>query len=460
MRLTLRSFRAFPSSLFARMALILLAGLLAAQLASLWLQWGERATVVSQARGQNFTERMAETIRVLEADEPSRRSATVSALPSGDLRVTLIRDDQVSPNPPRGQIQATLSARLGSEREIRSAGGGGGGGMQHMGPGGMQSRGNAMRSFDVRLRDGQWVRISAVHEADTPALPNELIAQLLITLIMVIAVVMIAVRQATKPLQQLANAADTLGSDLDAPPLTENGPTETRRAAQAFNRMQARIKRLVDERARALAAVSHDLRTPLTRLRLRAELVIDERLREQMAADLDSMAAMIDATLDYLRGLQDSEALRPIDMNALLQSLAEDAAVLGKSISVEGLALAPYSGRLSGLRRALQNLIDNAVKYGHGAQLRIEDAADALRLIVEDAGPGIAPAELSRVSEPYYRPDASRSRATGGVGLGLSIVKDIALMHGGELLLANRPQGGLSATLILPRKAAAGSPAR
>jgi signal transduction histidine kinase len=453
MHLNLRSFRAFPSSLFARMALILLAGLLAAQLASLWLQWGERATVVSQARGQNFAERMVEAIRVLEADQPSRRSASLSALQSGDLRVTLIRDDQVSPNPPRGQIQASISARLGSEREIRSVGGGGG--MQHGGPGGMSPRGNPTRSFDVRLRDGQWLRISAVQEADTPALPNDLIAQLLITLIMVTAVVMIAVRQVTRPLQQLAAAADTLGNDLDAPPLTENGPTETRRAAQAFNRMQARIKRLVDERARALAAVSHDLRTPLTRLRLRAELVTDDRLRDQMGADLDSMAAMIDATLDYLRGLQDSEALRPIDMNALLQSLAEDAAVLGKTISVEGLAQAPYCGRLSGLRRALQNLIDNAIKYGHGAQLRIEDAADALRLVVEDEGPGIAPAELTRVTEPYYRPDASRSRETGGVGLGLSIVSDIALMHGGQLLLANRPQGGLSATLILPRKAAA-----
>jgi signal transduction histidine kinase len=459
MHLNLRSFRAFPSSLFARVALILLAGLLAAQLASLWLQWGERATVVSQARGQNFAERMVEAIRLLEADQPSQRSTSLPALQSGDLRVTLIRDDQVSPNPPRGQIQASMSARLGSEREIRSVGGGGGG-MQHGGPGGMSPRGNPTRSFDVRLRDGQWIRISAVQEADTPALPNDLIAQLLITLIMVTAVVMIAVRQVTRPLQQLAAAADTLGNDLDAPPLTENGPTETRRAAQAFNRMQARIKRLVDERARALAAVSHDLRTPLTRLRLRAELVTDDRLRDQMAADLDSMAAMIDATLDYLRGLQDSEALRPIDMNALLQSLAEDAAVLGKTISVEGLAQAPYYGRLSGLRRALQNLIDNAIKYGHGAQLRIEDAADALRLVVEDEGPGIAPAELTRVTEPYYRPDASRSRETGGVGLGLSIVSDIALMHGGQLLLANRPQGGLSATLILPRKAAAGSPAR
>jgi signal transduction histidine kinase len=215
--------------------------------------------------------------------------------------------------------------------------------------------------------------------------------------------------------------------------------------------MQARIKRLVDERARALAAVSHDLRTPLTRLRLRTELVDDEKLRDQMAADLDSMATMIDATLDYLRGLQDSEVARPIDMNALLQSMAEDAALLGKEISVEGFAQAPYIGRLSGLHRALQNLIDNAIKYGHSVCVRIEDDIHALRFVVEDDGPGIAQQELVRVTEPFYRPDASRSRTTGGVGLGLSIVKDIALMHGGELLLANRQQGGLSATLVLPR---------
>jgi signal transduction histidine kinase len=219
--------------------------------------------------------------------------------------------------------------------------------------------------------------------------------------------------------------------------------------------MQARIKRLVSERSRALAAVSHDLRTPLTRLRLRAELVDDAKLRDQMAADLDAMAAMIDATLDYLRGLQTSEAVRPIDINALLASMSEDALVLGRRISIQGQALTPYAGRLSALRRALQNLIDNAIKYGSCAHLRVEDDAGELRIMVEDEGPGIEPGELARVTEPYYRPDASRNSATGGVGLGLSIAKDIALLHGGDLVLANRPQGGLCATLKLPRVAGA-----
>jgi len=443
-----------PSSLFARMATILLAGLLTAQLTSLWLQWGERATVVSQARGQHFAERIAEAIRTLETVEPEKRGATLSALQSDDLHVRLIAEDQVSLNSPRGSIQASIATRLGSEHEIRSPGGPGGPGAG-MGAGtgmGMQ-RGNPMRSFDARLHDGQWIRISTAREAEAPALPNELLGQLLITLMIVIAVVMIAVRLATKPLLQLAQAADTLGSDLGAPPLAEIGPAETRRAAQAFNRMQSRIKRLVDERARALAAVSHDLRTPLTRLRLRAELVDDETLRNQMAADLDSMSAMIDATLNYLRGLQDNEVSRPIDMNALLQSLAEDTAVLGREITLEGHVQLPYTGRLSALRRALQNLIDNAIKYGHSAHLRIEENAAELRIVVEDQGPGIPPAELSRVTEPFYRPDASRSRETGGVGLGLSIVKDIALMHGGELLLTNRSPSGLSAALVLRKVA-------
>ena len=446
MRLSLRK---LPSSLFARMALILLAGLLTAQLASVWLQWGERATVVSQARGQNFMDRIVEAVRVLEAQEPARRGAALSTLQYGDMRVTLIAQGEASQIVPRGAFQAMISARLGSEHEVRLAGDGGEIGM------GMQ-RGNPMRSLDVRLRDGQWVRFNAAREAGTPALSNELVLRLLLTLSIVIVVVMFAVRQATKPLQQLARAADTLGHDLDAPPLTEEGPTETRRAAQAFNRMQARIKRLIDERARALAAVSHDLRTPLTRLRLRTELVEDEKLRDQMAADLDAMAAMIDATLGYLRGLQESESVRPIDINALLASMIEDALVLGRTISVEGQALAPYTGRLTALRRAVQNLIDNAFKYGSGARLRIEDGTAQLRIIVEDEGQGIAPEELARVTEPFYRPDASRNSETGGVGLGLSIARDIALLHGGELLLENRPRCGLCVTLSLPR--ATGSP--
>lgn len=446
-------------SLFARIALILLAGLVVSQAVSLWLNWGERTTVVSQARGFNVAVRIADSVRILEAAEPAKRATIVSTLQSDDFQVTPIDEDQVAPHVPRGQIPGAIAQRLGSEREIRSTGMGGGMGMGNgfgQGMGGMHGAGrmqnaNVARGFDVRLNDGQWMRFVALPETAAPALPNAFYFQLALSLIIVVAVVLFAVRQATRPLQTLALAADKLGRDLDSAPLAETGPAEMQRAAQAFNQMQSRIKRLIDERARALAAVSHDLRTPLTRLRLRAELVDDETLREQMANDLDAMTAMLDATLDYLRGLQENEALRPIDINALLDSLAADAQVVGREVAVAGHAVAPYRGRLTALRRALQNLIDNAIKYGRNAAVRIEDDGATLQLIVEDSGPGIDPAELGRITEPYYRPDTARRSDTGGSGLGLSIVRDIALLHGGELRLANRPEGGLSATLWLPR---------
>lgn len=448
-----------PASLFARMALILLAGLMAAQSLSLWLHWGERAVVVTEARGLHIADRIADAVRQIEADPTPRHQRGIAQFQADDLRVTPIAEDQVFPNTPRGQIHANVAARLGGEREIRSPGGMGGGmGMGGMGAGpgggmGRMQQDNVLRSFDLRLGDGQWIRIVASLKPAAPALPSDFYVHLLISLAIVVAVAMLAVRQATKPLQQLAEAADGLGHNLDAPPLAEVGSTEMRTAAQAFNRMRDRIKRLVEERSRALAAVSHDLRTPLTRLRLRSELIEDEQLRDQMTADLDAMAQMIDATLDYLRGLRENEPVRSIDIDALMSSLAEDSAATGREIGVEGKALASYPGRLSALRRALQNLIDNAFKYGRTPRIRIDDDLQALRLTVEDDGPGIPPEALSRVTEPYYRPDTARASDSGGVGLGLSIVSDVALLHGGKLTLTNRPHGGLTATLVLPRKA-------
>ncbi len=426
-----------PASLFARMALILLAGLLAAQSLSLWLHWGERAEVVTEARGLHMADRIADAIRRLEADPTPGHRRAIAQIQSGDLRVALIDENEVHPNAPRGQIQATIAARLGSGRDIRSPGGMGSGMMgRGMGPGagygmgsgpglgmGRMAQDSAVRTLDVRLNDGQWVRITATLVPDAPALPRNFYMYLLLSLTIVVAVVMLVVRQATRPLQQLAQAADNLGQNLDAPPLVEAGSTEVRTAAQAFNRMRTKLRRLID----------------------------DERLREQMAADIDAMAQMIDATLDYLRGLRENEPVRPIDINALLASLAEDFAALGRPITVEGLANDSYNGRLSALRRAIQNLTDNAFKYGRNPRIIVSDDETDLRISVEDEGPGIPPEALDRVTEPFYRPDAARASDTGGVGLGLSIVRDVALLHGGELVLANRPQGGLSAALRLPR---------
>lgn len=285
----------------------------------------------------------------------------------------------------------------------------------------------------------------------TAGLPDRFWIHLVLTLSAVFAVAVIAVRFVTRPIQRLAEAADAFGRDLDSPPLEESGPTETRQAAEAFNRMQERLRRLIAERSRALAAVSHDLRTPLTRMRLRAELIDDEELRNQINADIDDMQAMVESTLSYLRGLQENEPVQTIDIEALLQSIVADEQSMGRPVVLAQVHAAPYAGRLMALKRAIANLIDNAVKYGHEANVKIYDDPLTLRIVVEDWGPGIPEQDLVRVIEPYVRLESSRSRETGGVGLGLAVARDAALLHDGQLTLENIPGMGLRAALVLPR---------
>ncbi|MDP1900784.1 MAG: ATP-binding protein [Rubrivivax sp.] len=288
------------------------------------------------------------------------------------------------------------------------------------------------------------------------ALPLRFIWHVSLTLVAVIVVSLVAVRWVTKPLQQMASAATAFAHDLDAAPLKEAGPTEVRRAAEAFNFMQTRLRRLVVERGRALAAVSHDLRTPLTRMRLRAELVDDPVLQDKLNADIDAMQGMVNSVLAYLRGLEDAERIQPINMEALLSSVVEDEQALGRQVrlteSAPGQAApVPYAGKLSVLSRAITNLIDNAVAHGQTVSVHFEDAAHELRVVIDDDGPGIPEADLTRVTEPFVRLDASRNLDTGGVGLGLAIVRDAAAYHAGHLTLENRQGGGLRAILVLPR---------
>jgi signal transduction histidine kinase len=197
--------------------------------------------------------------------------------------------------------------------------------------------------------------------------------------------------------------------------------------------------------------VSHDLKTPITRLRLRAELLEDSPLREKFQADLDDMQRMAQASLDFLRGGEESEPVAPVDLNALLDCLREDAEDAGHEVRIHGAARQPLRCRLLALKRCLTNLVDNALKYGQCAEIKVVDRPDRLTLTIQDHGPGIPNAELERVFEPFYRLEGSRSRDTGGTGLGLSIARNIARAHGGELTLRNHPGGGLEAVLELPR---------
>ncbi|MFZ1860777.1 MAG: ATP-binding protein, partial [Candidatus Competibacter sp.] len=221
--------------------------------------------------------------------------------------------------------------------------------------------------------------------------------------------------------------------------------------ARAFNTMQERLIRYIEDRNRILAAVSHDLKTPITRLRLRTELLDDAPLREKFLTDLDDMQRMAQASLDFLRGGEDSEPLAPVDLNALLESLQEDAEDTGQAIRIDGATDRPLHCRPLALKRCLTNLLDNALKYGQRAEIAVQDTPARVTLRVRDQGPGIPETELERVFEPFYRLESSRSRDTGGTGLGLSIARNIARAHGGELTLRNHPRGGLEARVELPR---------
>lgn len=273
------------------------------------------------------------------------------------------------------------------------------------------------------------------------------------TTVMAIGIVVasvLLVRWLTGPLRRLAQAADRIGRGrMIAVP--QDGPEEVQRVARALEAMQARITRLVDDRTQALAAVSHDLRTPITRMRLRAGFLDDRDTQVGMEADLDEMEGMITATLAYLQGETESEPQQLMDVSVLLSTLCDAATDAGGKVAFEGPAHLDTLCRPVALRRAVSNLIGNAVNYGGAAQVYLVLGTDELTITIDDDGPGIPEEELERVFEPFYRLEASRNRDTGGVGLGLTISRQAITEQGGTLALSNRPEGGLRAVVRLPK---------
>ena len=270
------------------------------------------------------------------------------------------------------------------------------------------------------------------------------------------AMILWAVRKLLVPVRTLAEAAERLGRDVvNAPALPEQGPSEIVTAAIAFNTMAARIRRFVEDRTFLLTAIGHDLRTPITRLKLRAEYMEDDEQRQKMLADLDEMEAMVAAALAFGRDITTSEPLTRIDLATLLRTILDEAAdgtpSLAGALSFTGPSHLTINARPLGLKRAFTNLIGNALKYGDAARITLRQTSkDLAQIDIEDDGPGIAPADMETVFEPFRRLETSRNRETGGSGLGLSIARNIVHAHGGDITLQNQPGGGLRARVILP----------
>lgn len=305
----------------------------------------------------------------------------------------------------------------------------------------------------LRLPDGRWANAEAMaFTAAPPALwePRFLAAFGLLALATVLILAGV-VAAATRPLRQVAQAAERLGADLNAPPMNEAGAREARATAQAFNRMQDRLRDFVAGRTRLLAAISHDLRTPLTRARIRAETMEPLAERAALLADLARLEAMLATTLAFARGDVAREPRRLLDLAVLLGDVAEERAEIGEAVRYVGPERgAVVLGAPAALRRALENLVSNALTHGGDARLSLAAAGAAWRVTVEDDGPGLPEAELERVFEPFHRGDAARGAESGGTGLGLAIVRDVAAAHGGRIWLENRAAGGLCAVLVLP----------
>ncbi len=459
----------WPRSLFGQLFLAVLIGVLAATLISTYLVSLDRDRTLVQASVREWSRRvvdMTASMQLLQPGERIEASALLQSWPQYSRPRTRSPPPRLQPlfQPPglsapvpdfRESLERQLSLVLGPDYQVSvSPTTDPGKTALTLGRPGAEAfeRGGQQYDVNVVIPGGDTLLFRLAQGQRTAPLPRSLLFNLMLLALLTAIAVYAVTRGITRPLSALARAAEAVGRDLRQPPLVERGSREVRDAARAFNSMQERMHRHVDSRTRVLAAMSHDLKTPLTRLRLRMATLGDADLQSKVERDLDEMESMVHGSLSLLRGLNDDEPAEAVDINALLATLQGEFAEFGTPFTVQGRAAALYAAKPVALKRCLTNLISNACKFGGGVSVQVEDGA-AVVICVRDQGPGIPPELLAHVFEPFYRIESSRNRDTGGTGLGLCIARDIAQAHGGALTLANLPQGGLQATLTLPRSA-------
>ena len=451
-----------PRTLYGRLVVILVTGMLAAQVLTSSIWYDVRHSQVLEIPTRLIASRLADIVRVARTD-PQRTELLLQSLstPAFNLELrnapsaerapltaqdrateSLLRsliNEKTATQTPLNLLNLTLLDNQGHKAGIDTLFG--------------SSPAAGQFTLELRLADGRWLHVQAREDqgwtslAPADVMIDYFLRIYLVRIIVVAIIVLLAVRLAVRPLNQLAQAAQALGQDIRRQPLPIKGPVEVQRAAQAFNLMQQRLLASLAERTRFLAAVSHDLRSPITRLRLRTEMLDNEPLKERFRKDLTDMEGLVSTTLDFVSSGEINEPRQSIDINALLQSLQADLQDVGEHITLTGRATRPFSGYARSLKRCVQNLLENAVRYARDVHVIVDEQPASLTITVRDSGPGIAPEQLTQVLEPFYRLESSRNSSTGGYGLGLSIAQTVAAAHGGTLELHNRPDGGLDAVL-------------
>jgi signal transduction histidine kinase len=453
--------RLIPDSIAARTLLVLILGLALSHAISVALYITDRNSALTFSGGEHIGERIATIDRLIRNSSETERNRLIELTDSPRLHVTWTResaiDEPQESDWQAGALRDALISHLSpdGDRVVR---------LQHMGMATtdlpdaraetVTLAGDSVETMMVSLAlpDKTWLNFAAPVENPEPFWSIRFGLSLAVMLLAVVVLSALVVRYLTSPLANFARAAQRLGVDVKAAPLPEDGPAEVRQATRAFNEMQNRIQRFVEDRTQMIAAISHDLGTPITRMRLRAEFVEDAEQRGKMLADLDDMEKMVSSSLSFARDDAAQEQRATLDLRSLLQRVCDDTADAGHTVALDaGDATVPYGCRPVALRRAVTNLIGNAVKYGRQARVSLMVGADAIVVTIDDDGPGIPEGRREDVFKPFHRLEVSRNRETGGTGLGLTVARTIVRAHGGDIALSNRSTGGLRVVVRLPQ---------
>lgn len=458
--------RLMPRSFTGQLALLLVLALLVAQVAAILIYSHERLQVARDMFQESIVERTAAILQLLEDAPEELHFRMLDTASSPFFRFSTSAQART---PRQETAEAELAARtlarqLGiPPRRVIVA----------LGQGARESRWPALQvvrmlvpgvkrpdprnaeppywlRVSIAMRNGSWLNLAVGPPPGPPPFGRPFLISLVLSSLATLAVAMLVAGRMARPMRRLADAADRLGRGEQVEPLPETGPDEARRTVRAFNTMRERLGRFVSDRTTMLAAISHDLRTPLTSLRLRAEMVEDEETRDRLVETIEEMRSMSDATLAFVRADQAGEETRAVDLAALAESVVEDLAELGQTATLEEGDHPVVRCRPVAVKRALRNLVENAVRYGRDVRVVVTGKGGEAVIRVSDRGPGLPPEDLDRVFEPFVRGETSRNRETGGLGLGLAIARTIARSHGGDIRLRNRPEGGLEATLSIP----------
>lgn len=395
--------------------------------------------------GGGLGSRVAITVHTLSGVPAAQRPGLAAAASTSQVAVAWYPDDAHVPlpvNDPNAMDGAKTIRRLLERPTTRTAG---------FAPGEIAVSGQPIDAYKlaVDLPDGSWAVFTAPERLWGINTSTRYLIIGLFVLISTLVVAFVASRRLARPMEDVAEAAQRFSTDIQAHAMRSSGTREFRAVIDAFNRMQDRIQRFVDDRNDMLTAISHDLRAPLTRLRLRGEFIEDADQRRRLFADVDEMRHMINTALRFFRDETDPEPPTRFDLSELVHTVLEDQETQA-AVTFAGPPHQTGYGRPSALRRALTNVIDNAVKYGGCARVALTAEPEGLRLTIDDDGPGIALDQQAAVFRPFYRLETSRNRRTGGIGLGLGAARSIVRAHGGELTLENREPSGLRITITLP----------